>query len=407
MDRRLIVGAVAVSALGDVLLWVPLTLHVEQLTGSGLAIAALMICLWAPIVLLAPAAGLLADRLETRGLLIGASLAQAAIAVGLALALDSVAATLALAALLGVGFAVAQPAEFALVPAIAGGRDLARLNGRVEAARYAGMAAGPFAGGLLAAAGGTSIALLVDAASFALVALAATLLRTRRRPAARPAARERARDGAVELFRDRTLALVLGVVFVSLLFMSASITAEVFFLKDDVGVSNAVYGIVFSSWTVGMVLGALVVSRRVRAGAVAAVAIAAVAVQGLGLGLPTVWLAAGFAAAMWLGGGVGHGVKNVLARTLIQERVPERLHGRAFAAYNGLRNGAELVALATGGALVAAIGARATLALAGAVPVLAALAGLVAYGKLEPDTSKGLAAWALRAAPFAFPGASK
>jgi hypothetical protein len=59
--------------------------------------------------------------------------------------------------------------------------------------------------------------------------------------------------------------------------------------------------------------------------------------------------------------------------------VPARLHGRAFAAYNGMRNGAELVALATGGVLVAALGARATLALAGALPVLAALAGLVAY----------------------------
>jgi hypothetical protein len=56
---------------------------------------------------------------------------------------------------------------------------------------------------------------------------------------------------------------------------------------------------------------------------------------------------------------------------------------------------------------VAAIGARATLALAGGVPVVVALAALVAYGKVEADTSKGLAAWALRAAPFAFPGASK
>jgi hypothetical protein len=64
---------------------------------------------------------------------------------------------------------------------------------------------------------------------------------------------------------------------------------------------------------------------------------------------------------------------------LIQERVPDRLHGRAFAAYNGLRNGAELVALACGGALVAAIGGRATLALAGAIPVLAAIAGIVVY----------------------------
>jgi hypothetical protein len=84
-----------------------------------------------------------------------------------------------------------------------------------------------------------------------------------------------------------------------------------------------------------------------------------------------------FAAAMWFTGGVGHGVKNVLARTLIAQRVPSRLHGRAFAAYNGLRNGAELVALAAGGVLVATIGARTTLAPAGAIAVLAVVAGLI------------------------------
>jgi MFS family permease len=75
-DRRLIVGAVGVSALGDFLLWIPLTLHVHEQTGSGAAVAALMICLWGPIVLLAPAAGMLADRFETRRLLIWASLAR-------------------------------------------------------------------------------------------------------------------------------------------------------------------------------------------------------------------------------------------------------------------------------------------------------------------------------------------
>ena len=142
-DAPLIVAAVGVSALGDFLLWIPLTLHLLEVTGSGVAVAALMICLWAPVVLLAPLAGLLADRVETRGLLIIASLSQAATAVGLALAVDSVAAILVLAALLGIGFAVAQPAEFALVPSIAGERGLAVLNGRVEAARYVGMTAGP------------------------------------------------------------------------------------------------------------------------------------------------------------------------------------------------------------------------------------------------------------------------
>jgi MFS family permease len=373
-DGRLITGAVGISALGDFLLWIPLTLHIHEQTGSGAAVAALMICLWGPIVLLAPAAGLLADRVETRRLLLWASLAQAVIAAGLALTLDSTAATLALAALLGAGFAVAQPAEFALVPVIGGGA----LNGPVEAARYVGMTAGPVLGGVLAATGGTQAAVLVDAASFALVALAAALLRARREP--HPEAHgERARDGIAPLFRDRTLAVVIATVLVSLLFMSASIAAEVVFIKDDLGADGVAYGAIFSSWMAGMVVGALVVSRRVRAGALAGVALVAVAVQGAGLGLPTVWPAAGFAAAMFFTGGIGHGVKNVLTRALIQERVAGRYHGRAFAAYNGMRNGAELVALAWGGVLVVTIGARGTLALAGAISLLAGLAGLLIY----------------------------
>jgi MFS family permease len=380
-DGRLIVGAVGVSALGDFLLWIPLTLHVHEQTGSGAAVAALMICLWGPIVLLAPAAGLLADRVETRRLLLWASVAQAAVAAALALSLGSTAATLALAALLGAGFAVAQPAEFALVPVVGTG-----LNGPVEAARYAGMAAGPVLGGALAAAGGTEAAVLVDAASFALVALAAGLLRARRQP--HPEAHgERARDGILLLFRDRTLAVVIATVLVSLFFMSASIAAEVVFIKDDLGATGVAYGAIFSSWMLGMVLGALVVSRRVKAGALAGAALVAVAVQGAGLGLPTVWLAAGFGAAMFFTGGIGHGVKNVLTRALIQERVPGRYHGRAFAAYNGMRNGAELVALAWGGVLVVTIGARGTLALAGAISVLAALGGLVAFRLRRPVAS--------------------
>ena len=368
-DRRLIVGAVGVSAVGDFLLWIPLTLHVHELTGSGAAVAALMICLWGPIVVLAPAAGLLADRVETRRLLIWASLAQAVIAAALAVVLDSTAAVLALAALLGAGFAVAQPAEFALVPVIGG-----HLNGPVEAARYVGMTAGPVAGAAIAAAGGTEAALLVDAATFAFVALSAALMKARREPRAKAGAR--AREGIVVLFRDRTLAVVIGTVLVSLLFMSASIAAEVVFLKVDLGLSDAAYGVIFSSWMVGMAFGALVVSRRVRA--VAGVALLAVGVQGVGLGLPALWAVAAFTAAMFFTGGVGHGVKNVLARALIQDRVPDAFHGRAFAAYNGMRNGAELVALMWGGLLVVAIGARGTLALAGAISVLAALGGVLA-----------------------------
>ena len=381
-DIRLIVGAVGISALGDVLLWIPLTLHIQEMTDSGIAVAALMIALWMPIVVLAPVSGLLVDRSESRRVLLLSSLAQAVIAAGLAVAVGSLGWILALAAVLGVFFSISQPAEFALVPVIAGTEEterLNRINGYVETARYGGMTAGPLLGGVLVALGGTEVALLVNAATFLVVAVAAWLLTARRPPvpAAAGEAPPRARDGIAFLFGDRTLAVVLTAAFASLLFFSASITAEVFFIREDLGASDIVYGLVFMSWTLGMVLGATVVAPRVRAGVLASGALIATIIQGLGLGAPTIWLAIGFAAAAWLVGGVGHGVKNVLVRTLIQARVPDRVHGRAFAAYNGLRNGAELIALASGGVLVAAIGARTTLAIAGAVPVVVGLAGLI------------------------------
>jgi MFS family permease len=225
------------------------------------------------------------------------------------------------------------------------------------------------------------------------VALAALVLTARRPPAVMPegAEQERARDGIAYLFRDRTLALAMSVVFLTLLFMTASVTAEVFFLKEDLEVSDAVYGLVFGAWTVGMIAGALLVARRVPRTSLALGVLVATLVQGAGLGLPTAWLVVSFGAAMWFIGGVGHGTKNTLARTLIQERVPDRLHGRAFAAYNGMRNGAELVALGCGGLLVTGIGGRATLALAGAMSVAVALVGLALYRRPMPSAEPELA----------------
>jgi hypothetical protein len=99
-------------------------------------------------------------------------------------------------------------------------------------------------------------------------------------------------------------------------------------------------------------------------------------VQGAGLAVPTLWLVLPFALAAYLVGGVGHGAKNVVVRTLIHTRVPDELRGRAWAAYSAGRNGAEMVALVGGGLLVAAVGARWTLLAAGAIPVLAAVVAL-------------------------------
>ncbi len=376
-DFRLVAGAVGLSALGDWVAIVALGLQIKETTDSGVAVAGLWVCLFGPSVAVAGHAGLLVDRIEATRLLTGVSLLGTLVAAVLGFTTGT-AATLALTALLGLVFAVLQPAEFALVPQLAGNR-IQEANAHIETARYVGFGLGPLLGGLLFLAGGLELAMLVDAATFAAVAGAALALRARRDPRTLEEAERtpRARDGVAFLFDDRVLSLAMMVAFSSLLFMSAVWVGELFFVEDVLGRGDVAYGLFLSIWTVGMALGALLLSPRVAAGAVAATGLLAVAVQGMGLALPALWLSFGFFLASSFVGGLAHGLKNVMFRSLIHVRVPDHLHGRVFAAYNGIRNSAELGAFAAGGLLVTAIGPRGTLAYAGGLSALAGLVGLL------------------------------
>jgi Na+/melibiose symporter-like transporter len=377
-DFGLVAASVGISALGDWVAIVALGLYVKEITDSGFAVAALWVCLFGPSVLVAGHVGLLVDRIEATRLLAVVSALGAAAAAALAFS-DGMAPALVLTALLGIVFATTQPAEFALVPLLSGEERIQEANGHVETARYVGFGIGPLAGGFLFAAGGLELAMLVDAATFAAVAVAALSLRVRRRPSEIDdgAGAPRARDGVAFLFRDRTLSLVMAVAFTSLLFMSAVWVGELFFVEDVLGRGDVAYGTMLSIWTLGMALGAMLLSRRIAIAAVATTGVAAAAVQGAALALPALWLSFAFFLACSFAGGLAHGLKNVMFRSLIHVQVPDDLHGRAFAAYNGIRNSAELGAFAAGGVLVAAIGARGTLAYAGGLSALAGAVGLL------------------------------
>lgn len=140
---------------------------------------------------------------------------------------------------------------------------------------------------------------------------------------------------------------------------------------------NIGIGILFSSWTLGMLVGSNVVARRVSLAGLVTAALVGVVVQGLGKFAAPFWLVFGFAVATYFVGGIGHGLKNVTSRTLIHHRIPPERHGRAFAAWNGVRNAAELGALAVGGVVVGTIGAHSTLWFAGGLSALAGAIGLV------------------------------
>jgi MFS family permease len=370
-DLRLLAAAAGISALGDFMAIFPLILHVQQRTGSAFAVSALIFALWGPVVLAAGVAGAIVDRFENRRVLIAVSLIQAATVVAMLFATDTLWVLVPLMTALGFGVAISQPAEFALVPAAAGkDTDTTRANGLMETVRSLGFTAGPLVGGALGAAHLLWLALALNALSFVIVAAAAVGLRARRRPEPARAVdqRVRARDGFAFLIGERDLAITLGGAVAALALFSMSATAEPFFVTRTLGGGNLAYGLLLSSWTVGMAAGSAGLAPRVGKEHLAVAGLIAVVLQGLGIAggaLGTVvWTALiGFSC-----GGVAHGVKNVLLRTLIHERAPEALRGRAFAAYNGARNGAELGALVLGGIAVAMLGARSALLLAGLGP---------------------------------------
>jgi MFS family permease len=376
-DRHLtlLAGAIGVSAVGDFVAMIALALRVNaQWEGAGVAV--LLICLWSPSALLAGHVGVLVDRLENRSLSIWSALLQAVVAAGLAF-VHGLPVTFVLTFLLGIGVAVSGAAEFALVPLLAGSRDIGRANGIVESCRGVGFVVGPAIGGLLTGGAGAQVALLIDAATFVVIAGALATLPVRRRIERREGAKPRARDGMTLLFSQRVLAITLGAGALTLVFMSASIPADVVYTKNVLGMGDWAVGLVLSVWALGLVVAANLIPSRIPLASIATATLLAAAVQGTAKFVAPFWLSYSFMLACWTVGGMGHGVKNVGFRTLIHDRVAPEEHGRAFAAFNGLRNGAELLALACGGVLVTTLGARGTLWLAGGLSACVALFGVV------------------------------
>ena len=285
-DLRLLAGAAGLSALGDFMAIFPLILHVQQRTGSAFAVSALIFALWGPVVLAAGLAGAIVDRFENRRILIAVSLVQAAVVAAMLPCVDNLWALLPLMTLLGFGVAVSQPAEFALVPAAAGPKiDAARANGLMETARSVGFTAGPLVGGALGAAGFLWLALALNALSFVVVAAAAVLLRARadRRAADTGGAVRGPATDSSSSCAERDLAVTLGGAVAALPLFSISATAEPFFVTDVLGAGSLAYGLLLTSWTLGMAAGSAGLAHRVGRARLAAGALVAVVVQGLGI----------------------------------------------------------------------------------------------------------------------------
>ncbi len=108
--------AKTISQIGDVAQFTTLALLLFALTGSGLGVTGAMLAEIAPVLLLAPLAGTLADRLPRVGVMVAADLVRVVLAAVLALWHDQVAVAYAVAFGLSAGQVFFSPAAKACSP---------------------------------------------------------------------------------------------------------------------------------------------------------------------------------------------------------------------------------------------------------------------------------------------------
>jgi MFS family permease len=357
-DVWLTTAARGISSCGDFLAASALTLALQSAGAGGLAVSGLLLAATLPLVALAPLTGRLADRVDSRLLLVIAGLAQAGVCLALAYADDPV-LVIALVALLAAGLAVTQPVLAALVPAMVRAADLPRASALNQTAGTLGALAGPALAGVLVGEFGARLPLLVDAGSYLALVAAGLLIRTRRGGSRRadPAATgPGTATTGWRLRRDPLLVVMVGTLAAVIGAVGAINVIEVFFIRETLGSSTTVYGVVTGAWALGIVLGGWLFARLARRlvddGALLGAGLALLGGCCLAVLTSAAVPSAALLVPIWLLGGVANGGDNVFNNLLLARRVPEASRGRAFAVFGAAVQGAGMAGFLVGGLLL-------------------------------------------------------
>lgn len=347
--RRLYVAQL-ISFAGDWFATVALLGLVLELTGSAAAAALVIVLQTGGFALASPIAGVLADRLDRRLLMVAADFARVPVALALILARspDTLWICFVAIALLAIGGAFFEPASSAALPNLVEEDELGEANVLLGSAWGVMLAVGAGLGGLVAATLGRDAAFAINAASFAVSGLLIVGIhrpfQQTRDPASTLAAGNRG-SGPLEalrvVLRFARQSRLLGALLLSktmfgvgtgVILMLAVFGRDVFH-GGDVGI-----GLLYAARGLGALIGPFVAratvgvdDRGIIRGIIASVVVVAVAYALFPLS-PNIWIAA----ALVFVGHLGGGAQWMLSTYGLQRAAPDEIRGRVFSFDYGL-----------------------------------------------------------------------
>lgn len=373
---RRLTAAYTVNELGNWLGEIALAVLVFEQTGSPLATAALFLGMQFLPALVAQ--GVVA-RVEVTGTRLGLPAIYAAEGLafaGLAALADNFLlwAIIALAMLDG-ALALAGRAftRTAIGAVLTPSGQLRQGNALINICFTAVGALGPLIAGLVVAGLGVQTALLLDAASFGVVAI--VLAASRSIPSIKAEHepwRARLRQGLEYVAGQPILRRLLAAQAAAFVFFAAVIPVEIVYVKETLGAGDSGYGILLASWGAGMVAGSLLfaAARRVSLQSLLLFSTVAVGASYVAMSAAGSLAIACLAASL---GGAGNGVQWVSLISAIQSATADRYQARVLGLLESLGSATPGLGFVLGGVIAYAVQPRATFLLAG-VGVLAVVA---------------------------------
>jgi len=392
---RVIGVARAFSILGDEFAIFALLLREKHGGGGALPIAVIFATGHLPMILLAPLAGTVADRVPVRILAPVVNVGQAIFAA--MLAFDSpLPVSLLLLLLIGSGQAFTAPAWTATLPEIVDKDALPRALSLIQALYSMAWIAGPGLAGLMVSQLGYATPMFINAFTFMIVAMVPAFLALPFH--AREQGPRQAGDLWAGLQAIRTVPIIRAttlLMFTLTLSVNAFNVADLFFALDDLHASTFIFGLTASTFSGGMLIAGLVNERRdVREARIPFNIIIGALMLGSGiflLGLSWHWALLFPTSAL---AGIGSSTVTAYGFGFIVKHAPDEIRGRVLSAVQALFAGATLGALGLAGLIIPIIGPRAAILLGGAASLLAialcapALKRSVAFSAADPQSDE-------------------
>lgn len=370
-----------ISLFGDAFTLIALPWFVLQVTGSGTATAGILLTLQLPAILTSMVIGSLIDRFQPRSIIAIDNVLRTFI-IGLIPILYwfgrlELWMLFSLTFLAGMLVPATEVGLRSILPELVDDKDLDAANMLWSFSLNLSLVVGPAVAGFLVASFGGPSVLLIDAATFAVMALAAVTIPhvERNKPPKQAPLSERLglrQLWGLKLVRYTTL---LSLVF---FFSYGPLEAALPLYSDAVLQTDARgYGLLWSALAVGALVGTLgstILSRRMR----------------LGFALPLIALLWGssllpmaFTNRLWLAcslllvGGLMWGPYTPMETTLLQRNVPKEQLGRVFGARSTLLTAGSPLGLAIGGILLAYVPSTVVIIFSALACIVVGLAGLI------------------------------